>query len=445
MLDELLSYPKEANHSSEAEQAVIGAMLIDPKCITDVLAVLSGDEFYFDANREIYETMKAMSADFKPIDPVTLLKHMPVQDTGDDRAIQRYLLELMEITPTAANVLEYAAIVREKSQRRRLYELLTGAAKDIVYGGGISDVAAAVSTQLEKILSVNKSHVHSSLDAVHEWYGYMSDIADGKRRPVTATGLYSLDSKLGGGLLDGSLCVIGGRPGMGKTTVGLNIAANMSRAGKKVMFFTLEMSRLQITAKRVSEASGIPYQRTNIGPMTKDEFIIGADAASMLARERFIICDPPVVTVSDILTTAVSEKGLEALIIDYLGIIKPTAGTNRFEGMTEISNALKRLARRLNIPVICMAQLNRENEQRRNKRPILTDLRDTGAIEQDADVVIFVHRDSYYAQDAPGYDDEDYEDCDDLPDRIDLIIAKNRHLDTGTVSLAWNGETGKIY
>ena len=233
------------------------------------------------------------------------------------------------------------------------------------------------------------------------------------------------------------LYIIGARPGMGKTTLAINVAENIARRGKNILFISLEMSDTQIMCKRIAADTGVSYTAIMSGRMTEEEKERTWESAKRLTERGLFVNRKAGLTVGDIGLLAQKVKGVDVVMIDYLGLIRPSNGTgSRYEDYTNISGELKQLAMKLNIPIVALSQLNRANTQRESKRPGLADLRDTGAIEQDADSVILLHREEYYKREQ-GEKNPDAE-------QIELIIAKNRHGNTGTVNMTWEGKCGRI-
>ena len=250
------------------------------------------------------------------------------------------------------------------------------------------------------------------------------------------TGYRSLDRLLGGGLLNSGFYILAARPGMGKTTFGLAVADQVAQQRGPVLFVSLEMDEEQLAAKRLSRAAGISYDALMMGNLGDEERARAAEWSSKVSQIPVYTNRKPRATVDDIANMARKVKGLKLLVVDYFGLIRTEErAKNRYEAMTEVSGQLKALARKLKVPLLCLAQINRENAQRQDKRPQLSDLRDTGALEQDADGVIFLHCNSYYNQERP----DPWE-----PDYMQIILAKNRHASTGTCDAAFYRAVGRI-
>ncbi|MBP3540062.1 MAG: replicative DNA helicase [Oscillospiraceae bacterium] len=430
-MDELLG--RKVPHSAPAEQAVVGSMLIDPRCVPDVMERLKGDEFYIKLNRDIYETMAAMFAYGQTIDPVTVLDQMKVRGVYTDDC-DSYMAEIMRITPTASNVMEYAAIVRDRALLRRLGETADEINTMVYEGSGEAETMLEAAER--KIYALRQGRNVGGLMPVSAVVQNVFDelsaaAASGSKIPGMSTGLVDLDNKILG-LNKSELILIAARPGMGKTSIALNIALNAALTlHKTVAMFSLEMSREQLVTRLLSRAAFIPGQNLLTGQLTEQQWRSIADAAQALSATDIRIDDNPMLTVSDMNAQCRRVPNLDLVVIDYLQLMQ-SAGSghswsneSRTQAVSDISRMMKIMAKELNVPVVCLSQLSRANESRTDKRPMLSDLRESGAIEQDADVVIGLYRDGYYNK-----------ECED-PNLAEAIVLKNRKGETGTVPLAW--------
>lgn len=430
-MDELLG--RKTPHSAPAEQAVIGSMLIDARCVPEVLEKLKADEFYIKLNRDIYETMYTMFAYGQTIDPVTVLNQMKVRGVYDDNC-ESYMAEVMRITPTAANVMEYAAIVRDRALLRRLSEA-ADEINNMVYEGS-GEAESMLEAAERRIYALRQGRNVGGLmpvaSVVQNVFDEMSEAAEsGAKIPGIPTGLPDLD-RVTLGLNKSELILIAARPGMGKTSIALNIALHAAMAQKKtVAIFSLEMSREQLVMRLLSRAALIPSQNLLTGQLSEQQWRDVSDAAQTLSMTDMRIDDNPTLTVSDMNAQCRRVPNLDLVVIDYLQLMQ-SAGSghswsneSRTQAVSDISRMLKIMAKELNVPVICLSQLSRANESRQDKRPMLSDLRESGAIEQDADVVIGLYRDGYYNK-----------ECEN-PNLAEAIILKNRKGQTGTVELLW--------
>ena len=430
-MDELLG--RRMPHSAEAEQAVLGSMLIDPKCIPDVIDKLRAQDFYIDANRDIFETIFSMFSYSQTIDPVTVLDQMRVRGVIRDDS-QQYVAELMEVTPTAANVLKYAAIVRDKALMRSLASLADEISGMVFEGAGEADVMLEAAERKIYALRQGRStggltHIAAILPAVYERISEAA--ASGSSIPGLSTGLYDLDDAIMG-LNKGDLILVAARPGMGKTSIALNIAMHVGKhSGKAVAVFSLEMSKEQLVSRLLSGESLVGGQKLQTGALGADEWRRVTAAASTLSSADIRVDDNPSLSVADMNAQCRRIENLGLVVIDYLQLMQSSgsgrsyASESRTQVVSDISRMLKIMAKELDVPVICISQLSRANEGRQNKRPMLSDLRESGAIEQDADIVIGLYRDGYYNPEVEN------------PNLAEAILLKNRHGQVGTVPLMW--------
>lgn len=402
----------------EAEQAVLGSMLIDAGCVASVMEQLRVDDFALQQNRDIFSTIRTMHQGARSIDGVTVAAEMERNGTYDSVTTRTYLAELMEVTPTSANVLEYADIVRDHARRRKLIDAM----HDVEDGAGRStdELLAALRGQIEQLQQDGNSEHRAILSTGECSTAFLDELAS-QRAPAIPTGLPSLSNALGGGLIRGGLIVVAARPGMGKTTLGINLAESIGAEGAGVLFVSLEMSPSQLMAKRFARLTGIDSTRLTLGDqLTEREWQKIAEATGTLSKSGIFINRRPGASVADIEQMSKQVSNLQAIFVDYLGLVRPEQTGSRYETTSATSNELKQLAVRLNVPVVLLCQLSRANEKRESKVPQLADLRDSGAIEQDADVVVFLYRDDYYNQ-----ADEHRNPWAAVP--LDCIIAKNRH------------------
>lgn len=432
MEEELIS--RQPPQSLEAEQAVLGSMLIDSRCVSDVIGILRPEDFFLKQNQQLYETIYTMFNFSQTIDPVTVLDKLRELGYYEENS-KNYVLQLMEITPTAANAVRYANIVRDKSMLRGLAQ----AASDItetVYSQ-VGTPAEMLESAEKKIYALRKGERGDSLEHIgtvlHKVFDRLTELAQSDSAiPGLSTGLRDLDSKING-LNKSDLLLVAARPAMGKSAFALNLGVNVAKAYKKtVAIFNLEMSREQLAMRLLASESFIDMQKLATGKLTDEEWGKLAMAAASLSQTDIRIDDNPSVTVADINAKCRRIENLGLVVIDYLQLMTSSgygknSGDNRVTIVGEISRALKIMAKELNIPVVCLSQLSRAVESRTDKRPILSDLRESGAIEQDADSVMFLYRDEYY---NPNSEDKGLAEC---------IVSKNRHGETGTVKLQWFG------
>ena len=429
-MDEELLH-RQQPQSLEAEQAVLGSILIDSRCITEVVGVVKPEDFYQEQNREIFETIYTMFNFSQTIDPVTVLDKMKELGYYHDNS-RKYILDLMEITPTAANVVRYANIVREKAMLRGLGQ----AASDI--HAMVQEEVGTASEMLEsaekKIYALRKGEHGDSLEHVgtvlHRVFDNLTELSQSDSPiPGLSTGLRDLDTKING-LNKSDLVLVAARPAMGKSTFSLNIGLNVAKKyNKTVALFNLEMSREQLVLRLMSSESFVELGKLVTGKLSEDEWGKLCMASAALSQTDIRVDDNPSVTVAEMNAKLRRLDNLGLVIIDYLQLMNGSgygkSSENRVQVVGEISRSLKIMAKELNVPVICLSQLSRAVESRTDKRPIMSDLRESGAIEQDADVIMFLYRDEYY---NPNSEDKGVAEC---------IVSKNRHGETGTVKLQW--------
>ena len=431
MEEELLQ--RQLPHSLEAEQAVLGSMLIDSRSVAEVIGIVRPDDFFLQQNKEIYETIYSMFNFSETIDPVTVLEKMKVQGLATDKTPE-YLMQLMEITPTAANVGQYARIVRDRAMLRNL-ATAAGEIRETVLSG-VGTPEEILESAEKKIYALRNGNAGETLQHIGVVMVGVFDRLDelsrsGNAFPGLSTGLHDLDKKING-LNKSDLLLIAARPGMGKTSLALNIALSVAKSSDKtVAFFSLEMSREQLAMRLLSNESFVDNQKLVTGQLSEEDWTKIAIASSALSQTDIRVDDNPSISVAEMNAKCRRLPNLGLVLIDYLQLMT-SAGTgqtsnnaNRVQVVSDISRALKIMAKELNVPVICLSQLSRANESRTDKRPMLSDLRESGAIEQDADEVLFIYRDDYYHPDTPE------------KNVAEVIVAKNRHGETGTVKLQW--------
>ena len=437
-MDELLG--KKIPYSSQAEQAVIGSMLIDPRCIAEVVKKLRAEEFYVRANRDVYETILAMFSYGQTVDPVTVIDQMKVRGVYDEN-VPGYLAEIMRVTPTSANAMEYVQIIKDRALLRAISTVADEINTMVYEGSGSSeDVLEAAEAKLHAVREDRGSGGLKEIRHVMQnVFDAMSEAAaSGSRIPGLSTGLPDLDDLILG-LNKSELVIIAARPGMGKTSIALNIALNVAMTQrKKVAVFSLEMSREQLVTRLLSRAALVPSQNLFTGRLTDQQWRDVSAAANTLSACDILIDDNSTLTVADMNAQCRTIRGLDLVVIDYLQLMSSAGGRgfsneSRTQAVSDISRMMKVMAKQLGVPVICLSQLNRAAEARQDKRPLLSDLRESGSIEQDADVVIGLYRE--------GYNNRECEN----PNLAEAIVLKNRKGQTGTVNLTWVPEYTSFY
>ena len=427
---------RQMPHSLEGEQAVLGSMLIDEGCVKEVMDKLVPSDFYLRQNREIFETIYTMFTYARPIDGITVCEEMRKAGTYDENTTRSYLAQLMEITPTSANVMEYVAIVRDKALLRGVAQ----AASEItaLVQEGIGEAGEILEAAEQKIYAVRRGQSAQDMVPLRmvlpEVLDRLSEMSESESRlPGLSTGLSAVDRKITG-LNKSDLILLAARPGMGKTSFALNVALNVAKSEKKtVAVFSLEMSREQLATRLLSSEACVESGRLRTGSLRETDWEKIAAAASVLNKVDIRIDDNPMLSVADMNAKCRRIDGLALVVIDYLQLMTSASGNNRGgenrqQMVSDMSRMLKIMAKELNVPVICLSQLSRANEKRDDKRPMLSDLRESGAIEQDADIVLFLYRDDYYNEDS---EKRNIAEC---------IVAKNRRGETGKVELRWMPE-----
>ena len=423
-------------HSPQAEQAVLGSMLIDADCVKDVMDQLQTQDFYLRTNRDIFETIYQMFVYSKPIDGVTVAGEMEKNGKSNEQT-RSYLVQLMEVTPTSANVMEYVRIVQEKSLMRQVAFAAGRITAMVQQGtGSAGDMLEAAE---QRIYAIRRGRSAQGMVPVSMVLGdVMSQLAElsargGKSVPGLSTGLSAVDAKING-MNKSDLLLLAARPGMGKTSMALNVALSAAReSGKTVAIFSLEMSKEQLVTRLIASEGLVENQRLITGNLRESDWQRIAEAASALSCMDIRLDDNPRLTVADMPAKCRRLENLGLVVIDYLQLMtsaggKGYSGENRQQAVSDISRMLKIMAKELQVPVLCLSQLSRANEKRDNKRPMLSDLRESGAIEQDADIVMFLYRDDYYNEDSEKHN------------IAECIVAKNRHGETGKVELRWMPE-----
>ena len=422
-------------HSPQAEQAVLGSMLIDGECVKDVMDQLQADDFYLRQNREIFETIAHMFVYSQPVDGLTVASEMEKNGLYTE-ATRPYLMQLMEVTPTAANVNEYVKIVRDKALMRQVATAAANITAMVQEGGATA--GDMLESAEQKVYAIRRGRSAQSMVPVSQ---VLSDVMNRLEElsnsesnlPGLSTGLSAVDSKING-LNKSDLLLLAARPGMGKTSMALNVALNAAKeSGQTVAVFSLEMSRDQLVTRLLASEGLIENTRLISGDLRESDWVKIAEGASSLSRLDIRIDDNPLLTVADMNAKCRRIDNLGLVVIDYLQLMtsaggKGYSGENRQQAVSDISRMLKIMAKELQVPVLCLSQLSRANEKREDKRPMLSDLRESGAIEQDADIVMFLYRDDYYKEDS---EKRNIAEC---------IVAKNRHGETGKVELRWMPE-----
>ncbi len=430
--------PKVMPHNKEAEQSILGSMLIDKECIVLSFEALKPHDFYVEANKLIFEAMQELFNRDEPIDVVTVSAELSLHENLEIVGGIEYLSYLATTLPTTANLRQYIDLVLDKSVLRRLIRV-SGDILDQSYSpsGNAQSVADEAGRLIFNVLEnqENRGLVHIK-DVLLDTHDTLADLYQNKGKLTgVPTGLVDLDRELHG-LQKSDLILIAARPAMGKTSFALNIAANAAiKGGAPVAIFSLEMSAPQIVSRLISSEMLINSERLRTGELDDEDWEKIATSLNTLGDAPIYINDSTNVTVSDIRAKCRRlklEKGLGLIVVDYLQLMQGTRSESRQQEVSDISRSLKILAKELNVPIITLSQLSRSPDQRSEHRPMLSDLRESGAIEQDADIVLFLYRDEVY---NPDTDQKNIAEC---------IISKHRNGSTGTIKLGWAGKYTKF-
>lgn len=418
-------------YSLEAEQSVLGAVLLDPSSLMTALDYLKPEYFYLPQHREIFSSMVRMFSLSEAIDVVTLLDDLKTSGVYDEAGGKEYLLELAQIVPSVANIEAYAKIVQDKYFLRSLImaskEIITAASQEEDEASIIMDLAE------QKIYGIRQDKTTDGLkpikEVIIEAYDRLHEITSAEKGQTlgTPTGFSELDRMMSG-LNRSDLILLAARPAVGKSAFALNIAHNVAKHGETVAFFSLEMTREQNVTRMLSSESGIDNQCLRTGELTPENWVSLAQAADTLSKFPIYFDDTSGITIPEIKARCRRIKNLGLIVIDYLQLMSSGKRVeNRVQEVSAMTRGLKIMAKDLNVPVITLSQLSRSVESRQEHRPQLSDLRESGSIEQDADIVLFLYRESYYDQNEENMNS------------ATCIVAKNRHGSVGDLSLHWDG------
>ena len=427
--------------SVEAEQSVLGSILIKPESFESIAGMITADDFYMEEHRAIFTAMQNMFMQSRSIDTVTLVNALVGDGKRDESGGIQYITQIAQTVPTAANIKDYAAIVREKALLRRLIDVCDDISATAYSEAGEASHIIDVAEQRIFDLAQNRDsrefrHIRNILTGVYQ--ELVNKFEHKEAESGVKTGFTDLDHVLVQ-LGPGDLVLIGARPGMGKTSFAMNIATSAAKTSQKaVCVFSLEMSGEQLVNRMLSSEALVDSHTLRTGELRPEDWERLADASTALAGCDILIDDTSGITPTDMKAKLRRVKNLGLVVIDYLQLMQ--SGRNiesRVNEVGDISRNLKIMAKDLGVPVICCAQLSRGPESRTVKKPMLSDLRDSGAIEQDADIVMFLYREEYY-KDAEGAK------ADIDANTAEVIVAKNRHGSLATVKMGWNGQFTKF-
>ncbi len=424
----------------EAEQSVLGAVLLDSSCLPTVAEVLPRPEFFYgETNRQIYEAVLEMFTLGQPVDFITVSEKMGEFESFDQDTGRLYLAQLVQIVPSISNVEAYAKIVQEKYEIRTLMQAVRGILDDASEGN--EDASLLLDAAEQRIFDIRQGKSTLGLQPVREilldTFDRLDKLnsADKDKYRGLPTGIGELDNVITG-LNRSDLIILAARPGMGKTSFGLNISRHIAvTAGRRVAFFSLEMGKEQLAARLLSAEARVEGTKLRTGDLSNEEWARLIEAGDILNKANLYFDDSPGITVPEMKAKVRRLRDVDIVIVDYLQLMNsPKRIDNRVQEISEITRSLKLMAKDLDIPVVAMAQLSRDNTKRQDKTPMLSDLRDSGSIEQDADIVLMFHRESYYqtGMDAPD-EGADQNEC-------QIIVAKNRHGETRSIPVHWQGE-----
>ena len=427
-------------HSIEAEQSVIGSMLMDRDAIIAASEIVTADEFYQHQYGVMFEAMVELVNEGKPVDLVTLQNRLKEKDVPPEVSSLEFVRDIITMVPTSANVRSYANIVREKAVLRKLIKINEEIANTCYVGKEkLEDILAMTEKSVFDLLQTRSGGDFVPIRQVALNVLEKIEVASRNQGAVTGipTGFIDLDYKTSG-MQPSDFILIAARPSMGKTAFVLNLVDYVAvKKNMPCMIFSLEMSKEQLVNRMLSMESNVDSQKLRTGSLTDSDWDAVVEGIGIIGGSKLIIDDTPGISITELRSKCRKMKleyGLSMIIIDYLQLMSGSgkSGDNRQQEISEISRSLKALAREMNAPVVALSQLSRACETRQDHRPMLSDLRESGAIEQDADVVMFLYRDDYYNKDT------------DKPNVAEVIIAKQRNGPIGTVELLWRPEYTKF-
>ncbi len=428
---------RQMPYSAEAEMSILGGILVDEERMSEVVGMVRAEDFYVGDNREIFEAMGDLYNAGAHIDLVGLIEKLKMRGSYEKVGGREYIVRLIEIVPTAENMEKYCQVVQEKSVLRKLISAANDIERMCLEGG--DEARTIMDLAEQKIYSVlqgrNTQDVASIREIILEAYDILHQLSYNKEDVMgVPTGFRDLDSLIVG-LNKSDLCLIAARPGMGKTSFALNIAQNVAlHSGKSVVIFSLEMSKEQLVNRMLSSEAMVDSYKLRTGELTEEDWTKLARAAGLLSTAKIYIDDNSGINAMEMKAKCRRIKDLGLVVIDYLQLMQGTKRSdNRVAEVSEISRSLKIMAKELNVPVICLSQLSRGPESRTDKRPMLSDLRESGSIEQDADMVLFLFREDYYDKET------------ERRNIAECIVAKNRHGSTNKVELQWLGQYTRFF
>lgn len=413
-------------YSAEAEQAVIGAMLIEPRCIPAVVSELKPEEISSDTYRQVYDIIVGMFNRSEAVDAVMVAE--AAKRVGIENA-ERIITDMVSIMPSVNNVGGYVQIIRDKALRRSALQIAEEIQQNAIIAESGADLLDAAEREIYLLRQGRQRSGFTPIgDSIATVYSQATERQKTKGRlPGLPSGLNTLDNMILG-LNKSDLILLASRPAMGKTSMAMNIAVNVAkRTDHTVCVFSLEMSKEQLAMRLLAGEAFVESKKLQMGTLDKEEWRKVSAAVGSLSKVNLLINDNSMTTVAEMNAQCRRVNNLGLVVIDYLQLMSNAAGTNaesRQQTVSEISRMLKIMAKELNVPVLCLSQLSRASTKREDKRPVLSDLRESGSLEQDADIVLGIHRKNYYDSDSPSNEAE-------------LIVMKNRHGSTGSIPLVW--------
>lgn len=438
-MSDLINLGKVPPHSAEAEQTVLASALIDHVAVEKVVNILSDDDFYFEANKEIFDSIKQIHIQNIPVDVVTVTEELKKRGKIDYIGGFEYLAQLTENIITSKNVEAYCNIIKEKSTLRKLINV----SGEIIEKGykESEDVQKIIELAESRIFSISQNRSINSFaeikDVLIDVFNHLEERAMSRGSLTGLTTGYDDLDRMTSGLQKSDLVLLAARPSMGKTALALNITMNAVKTGASVALFSLEMSKEQYVQRIISTESMVDSSKLRTGNLDDEDWTRLISTMSTISNYKVFIDDTPAISLFELISKCRRlkiEKGLDLIVVDYLQLMSDgTNTTNRQQEISNISRGLKALAREMDCPVMALSQLSRAPELRQDHRPIMSDLRESGAIEQDADVVLMLYRDDYY-----------YKEESEKKGITDVIIAKQRNGPVGTLELAWIGQYTKF-